>query len=95
MANSIAAVSGLRVASKALAELTRKNNLSGNVKTEAQDLAKLLRTSLGEDVLVAAARSVARTGAQASRPTTATARHARNPVPAPRATRSARSNNPR
>jgi hypothetical protein len=52
MANSIAAVSGLRVSSKALAELTRKNRLSGNVKTEAEELAKLLRTSLGEDVLV-------------------------------------------
>ena len=52
MANSIAAVSGLRVSSKALAELTRKNKLSGNVKSEAEELAKLLRTSLGEDVLV-------------------------------------------
>jgi hypothetical protein len=52
LANSIAAVSGLRVSSKALADLTQKNNLSGNVRTEAQDLAKLLRTTLGEDVLV-------------------------------------------
>ncbi len=52
IANSIAAVSGLRVSSKALAELTRKNKLSGNVKSEAEELAKLLRTSLGEDVLV-------------------------------------------
>ena len=50
--HSIAAVSGLRVASKALADLTRKNNLSGTIRSEAQDLAKLLRTSLGEDVLV-------------------------------------------
>ena len=52
LANSIAAVSGLRVASKALGELTQKNNLAGNVRTEAQDLAKLMRASLGEDVLV-------------------------------------------
>jgi predicted Zn-dependent protease len=52
MANSIAAVSGLRVSSKALAELTRKAKLSGNVKTEAEELAKLLRTSLGETELV-------------------------------------------
>jgi hypothetical protein len=52
MANSIAAVSGLRVSSKALGELTRKNRLSGNVKTEAEELAKLLRTSLREDDLV-------------------------------------------
>ena len=52
LAYSILAVSGLRVASKALADLTRKNNLQGSVRSEAQDLAKLLRGSLGEDVLV-------------------------------------------
>ncbi|MFP5340816.1 MAG: tetratricopeptide repeat protein, partial [Gammaproteobacteria bacterium] len=52
VAHSIVAVSGLRVASKALSDLTRKNNLNGDVKSEAQDLAKLLRTSLGETVLV-------------------------------------------
>jgi hypothetical protein len=53
LANSIVAVSGLRVTSKALADLSRKNNLSGNVRTEAQELAKLLRSSLGEEVLAA------------------------------------------
>lgn len=52
LAHSITAVSGLRVASKALAEMTRKNNLSGTIRSEAQDLAKLLRASLGEEVLV-------------------------------------------
>lgn len=52
LAISIAAVSGLRVSSKALGDLARKNNLNGNVKSEAQDLARLLRTSLGEEVLV-------------------------------------------
>ena len=52
LANSIVAVSGLRVTSKALADLSQKNNLTGNVRTEAQDLARLLRTSLNEDVLV-------------------------------------------
>lgn len=52
LANSIAAVSGLRVSSKALGELTRKNKINGDVKSEAQDLAKLLRASLGEDTLV-------------------------------------------
>ena len=51
LANSIVAVSGLRVASEALADLTRQNNLNGDVKSEAQDLAKLLRTTLGEPVL--------------------------------------------
>jgi predicted Zn-dependent protease len=53
LANSIVAVSGLRVTSKALADLSQKNNLSGNVRTEAQELAKLLRSSLGEEALVA------------------------------------------
>jgi predicted Zn-dependent protease len=53
LANSILAVSGLRVTSKALADLSQKNNLSGNVRTEAQELAKLLRTSLNETDLVA------------------------------------------
>jgi hypothetical protein len=52
LANSIVAVSGLRVTSKALSDLSQKNNLTGNVRTEAQDLAKLLRSSLNEDVLV-------------------------------------------
>ena len=52
LANSIVAVSGLRVTSKALADLSHKNNLTGNVRTEAQELAKLLRSSLGEDSLV-------------------------------------------
>lgn len=58
LAYSIMAVSGLRVASKALADLTRKNNLQGSVRSEAQDLARLLRTSLGEEVLVNARPAV-------------------------------------
>jgi hypothetical protein len=52
LANSIVAVSGLRVTSKALGDLSKKNNISGNVRTEAQELAKLLRTSLNEQELV-------------------------------------------
>jgi tetratricopeptide (TPR) repeat protein len=52
LANSIVAVSGLRLSTKALADLSKQNNLSGTVRTEAQDLAKLLRESLGESVLV-------------------------------------------
>jgi predicted Zn-dependent protease len=80
LANSIVAVSGLRVTSKALADLSQKNNLTGNVRTEAQDLAKLLRTSLNEDVLVpnnrpvaARARETARRAASAASATHATA----------------------
>jgi hypothetical protein len=67
LANSIVAVSGLRVTSKALADLSQKNNLSGNVRTEAQELARLLRSSLGEEVLVANGGRPA-----AARPATAT-----------------------
>lgn len=52
LGHSIIAVSGLRLSSKALADLSQKNNLSGTVRSEAQDLAKLLRASLGEEVLV-------------------------------------------
>lgn len=52
LANSIVAVSGLRVTSRALADLSQKNNLTGNVRTEAQELAKLLRANLNENELL-------------------------------------------
>jgi Flp pilus assembly protein TadD len=52
VADSIVAVSGLRLASKALGDLRTQNALSGTVKSEAQDLTRILRESLGETVLV-------------------------------------------
>ncbi|MBD8563556.1 hypothetical protein IFU01_04645 [Oxalobacteraceae sp. CFBP 8763] len=52
VANSIIAVSGLRLSTRALADLSRQNNLSGSLRTESQDLAKLLRESLGEQIIV-------------------------------------------
>ncbi|CDG83190.1 lipoprotein [Janthinobacterium agaricidamnosum] len=52
VANSIVAISGLRLSTRALSDLSRQNNLSGSLRTESQDLAKLLRESLGETVLV-------------------------------------------
>ncbi len=52
VAHSILAVSGLRVSSLALDELRRHNDLSGPVQKEAQELARVLRESLGEQVLV-------------------------------------------
>ncbi|MFA9218869.1 MAG: hypothetical protein ACEQSK_17430, partial [Sphingomonadaceae bacterium] len=52
LGNSIIAVSGLRLSTKALADLSQQNNLNGSLRSEAQELAKLLRTSLGEEVLV-------------------------------------------
>lgn len=60
LGNSIVAVSGLRLSTKALADLSQQNNLNGSLRSEAQDLAKLLRTSLGEDVLVPGANVAAR-----------------------------------
>lgn len=78
VAHSIVAVSGLRVASKALADLTRKNNLQGDVKSEAQDLANMLRTSLGEPVLFNN-RPQAKSPPPRPRPPSA------NPAPAPQA----------
>lgn len=52
LANSILAVSGLRVSTRALSDLAVRNNISGSVRSEAEDLARLIRTSLGEEVLV-------------------------------------------
>lgn len=52
LANSIIAISGLRLATRALGDLSRQNNLSGSLKSESQELAKLLRENLGEQVLV-------------------------------------------
>jgi len=52
LANSIIAVSGLRLSTRALADLSRQNNLSSSVKTESQELAKLLRESLGEQQIL-------------------------------------------
>ena len=50
MAYSLVAVAGLRVSSKALSDLSAKNGFTGSVRTEAQDLAALLRTTLKERV---------------------------------------------
>jgi predicted Zn-dependent protease len=50
--NSIVAVAGLRLSTKAVADLSQHNHLGGPLRTEAQQLANLLRTTLGEDVLV-------------------------------------------
>ncbi|MFC5473592.1 tetratricopeptide repeat protein [Paraherbaspirillum soli] len=54
VANSIVAVGGLRLSTKALNELRTQNDLNGNVRSEAQGLAKILRESLGETVLLPA-----------------------------------------
>lgn len=53
LAYSLVAVSGLRVSSKALADLTQKNGFTGSVRSEAQDLATLLHTKLGGPIVPA------------------------------------------
>ena len=52
-AHSLVAVSGLRVSSKALGDLATKNKLSGSVRTEAQDLARILRANIGGEIIPA------------------------------------------
>lgn len=57
---SLAAVSGLRVSSQALRDLAQRNNVTGPVRMEAQQLAKLLRTSIGGDIIAPPKRQPAR-----------------------------------
>lgn len=58
VAQSLLAVSGLRVSSKALAELTARNKImTGDVRTEAENLAAILRASVGGDIIVASDKS--------------------------------------
>lgn len=83
LGNSIVAVSGLRLSTRALADLSQQNNLNGSLRSEAKDLAKLLRTSLGEDVLVPAAGApVARQAAPARKAAPPHAAHGKDTTPA-------------
>jgi hypothetical protein len=52
LAYSLVAVSGLRVSSKALGDLTQKNGFSGSVRNEAQELANLLHSTLKVEKIV-------------------------------------------
>ncbi|MBA5608410.1 hypothetical protein H3H36_23975 [Duganella sp. FT3S] len=76
LGNSIVAVSGLRLSTKALTDLSQQNNLNGSLRSEAQDLARLLRTSLGEDVLVPSSPPAHRPPPRAHHPAATTAHHA-------------------
>lgn len=74
LAHSILSVSGLRVSTKALADLNRQKELDGTVKSEAQSLARLIRESLGERILVPVTPVEApRASSQSPRPTAPTA----------------------
>jgi predicted Zn-dependent protease len=63
LAYSLVAVSGLRVSSKALGDLTQKNGFSGSVRSEAQDLANLLHTTLKQPIVSTKGTAIARPAA--------------------------------
>ncbi len=50
-ASSIIATSGLRLATRALADLSRQNGISGSLQKESMELAKLMRESLNREEL--------------------------------------------
>jgi tetratricopeptide (TPR) repeat protein len=52
LANSIIAISGLRLSTRAIGDLSRQNKLTGTTRSESHDLAKLLRENLGDPILV-------------------------------------------
>lgn len=52
-AQSILAVSGLRVSAEALSHLRKVNEVKGSTRNEAESVAKLIREALGEPILVA------------------------------------------
>lgn len=81
LANSILAVSGLRVSTKALADLAKRNNISGSVRSEATDLAQLIRASLGEKDLLSGRETSARAPTQ--RPTNKKTKPEPNPSDSP------------
>lgn len=59
-AKSIRAVAGLRVAAQSLTDLRNDVELKGNARSDAAGLAKVMRETLGEDVLVPPAELEAR-----------------------------------
>ena len=78
-AHSIIAVSGLRLSTRSLAELSQQSSLGGSVRSEAQELARMLRNTLGEEVLV----PVAGAGRQPRKAALPIKLPAARPAPAP------------
>lgn len=80
-AKSVLIVSGLRVAARAISELRNENALSGSTRSEAEKLARSLRETLGESVLVPApAPVVDRAGAREPASKTRTAKPVARPT---------------
>ena len=63
-AQSILAVSGLRVSAEALSHLRKVNEVKGSTRNEAESVAKLIREALGEPILVAPQSDAATTPAK-------------------------------
>jgi hypothetical protein len=85
-ANSLIAVSGLRASAMALQQLRQGDAVSGTTRTEAEGLARKIRESLGETVLVPAP-AVTEAAAPAPKPTMPR-RAASTPTPKPSTTTS-------
>ena len=68
-AKSIAVVAGLRVAVRALGDMRSDSGLRGTTRTEAERLAKSMRETLGEDILIPAdAKPVTKTAVGSHEP---------------------------
>lgn len=52
-AQSILAVSGLRVSASALEQLRKANEVTGSTRSEAESVAKIIHEALGEPILIA------------------------------------------
>lgn len=76
---SILAASGLRVSSKSLSDLAAKNNVSGSVGKEAQDLVKLVRAHIKGDIVPGRGAAAAGPGSIVKKNTTVSVQPARPP----------------
>lgn len=82
-AQSILAVSGLRVSAQALEQLRKVNEVNGSTRSEAESVARIIHEALGEPILLSAAAASAPVAASA--PTTPTGNgRARGAVVRPR-----------
>lgn len=84
LANSIIATSGLRLATRSLGELSRQSGLVGPLRSESQELAKLLRETLGENNLFADVPPPVVKSAPPARKETRTVKPVRTETPKPR-----------
>jgi hypothetical protein len=106
VAQGLLAVSGLRISTTALSALRNQNNLTTSARSEAEDMARNLRTILGESVLVPKPADTAQEGVAPraparprvpARPRTARPANAASPAaaaPAPVVPSQQPSNNP-